>query len=74
MSCVSIALSLPRGRSLGGEGERGEVRGVYHEMVQSRNPDVRLTLAASLHEIAKFQGSNVQWRELIPIRGVDPGH
>lgn len=66
--CHHCAFTLPAVALAMGRERWKELRGVYHELIQSRNPEVRMTLAASLHEIAKFLGEQkTVEEELIPI-------
>lgn len=66
--CQHCAFTFPAVALAVGKARWGEIKTVYHEMIQSRNPEVRMTLAASLHEIAKFFGEQrTVEEELIPI-------
>lgn len=44
-----------------------ELRHVYHALVQSPNPNVKQTLALSLHEIAKILGTKLAEEELVAV-------
>ena len=45
----------------------GELRQVYHSLVQSPSLSVKETLATSLHEIAKILGENLAEEELVAV-------
>ncbi|CAE7668823.1 Ppp4r1, partial [Symbiodinium microadriaticum] len=44
-----------------------DLRQVYHTLVQSPNPEVKQTLALSLHEIAKILGMKLAEEELVAV-------
>ena len=61
------AFSFPGVLKTVGVEKWGELRQVYHALVQSQNLNVKETLAMSLHEIAKILGEKLAEEELVAV-------
>lgn len=61
------AYSFPGVLQTVGVARWGELRQVYHSLVQSNNCSVKETLATSLHEVAKILGEKLAEEELVAV-------